>query len=91
MLGVFSGAVASPPEELVAAGSRSPSPKTTASDLVARFLEAAAPAMSVRIGGRDGDGGHLAYSHPDESTFNARYSHNPHRTTASPLDNQIWF
>ncbi|CAA6669025.1 unnamed protein product [Spirodela intermedia] len=70
MLGIFSGTVVPPPEELVAAGSRSPSPKTTASDLVARFQEIASPAMSVRIG--DGDGGHLAYSHRGESAFNAR-------------------
>ncbi|MQL76237.1 hypothetical protein Taro_008618 [Colocasia esculenta] len=69
MLGVFSGAIVAPPEELVAAGSRTPLPKTRASVLVARFLESAAPAVSVSVAG---DGSHLAYSHAGESPFNPR-------------------
>uniref|UniRef100_A0A1D1XM05 Stem-specific protein TSJT1 n=1 Tax=Anthurium amnicola TaxID=1678845 RepID=A0A1D1XM05_9ARAE len=71
MLGVFSGAVVAPPEELVAAGSRTPSPKTRASELVEKFLEAATPAVSVKIGG-GGDDGHLVYSHRNESPFSPR-------------------
>ncbi|MQL68972.1 hypothetical protein Taro_001280 [Colocasia esculenta] len=69
MLGVFSSTVVAPPEELVAAGSRTPSPKTRASELVKRFLDAAAPAVSVRVG--DGDS-HLAYSQHNQSPFSPR-------------------
>ncbi|CAA6663506.1 unnamed protein product [Spirodela intermedia] len=69
MLGVFSGGLVAPPEELVVAGSRTPSPKTRASELVATFLEASAPAISINLGG---DGSHLAYSHHNESPFSPR-------------------
>lgn len=69
MLGVFSGSTVEPPEELVAAGSRTPSPKTKASELVTRFLGSASPAVSVRIGGDDGV---LAYSHRNQSIFSPR-------------------
>ncbi|MQL73808.1 hypothetical protein Taro_006174 [Colocasia esculenta] len=70
MLGVFSGTVVVPPEELVAAGSRTPSPKTRAGELVERFLRAApAPAVSVKVGSDDGI---LAYSHGGESPFHPR-------------------
>nr|ACG40547.1 hypothetical protein [Zea mays] len=44
MLAVFSGQVVEVPAELVAAGSRTPSPKTKASQLVGRFLAASEPA-----------------------------------------------
>lgn len=69
MLGVFSGAVVAPPEELVAAGSRTPSPKTRAAELLERFLGAAAPAVSVKVGG---DEGVLAYSHRGETPLHPR-------------------
>lgn len=65
MLAVFSGEVVEVPAELVAAGSRTPSPKTRASELVKRFLAApgADPAVSVDLGSL----GNLAYSHANQS------------------------
>lgn len=68
MLGVFSGQVVEVPEELVAAGSRTPSPKTRASELVNRFLAAAAPAVSIQLGSF----GHIVYSHANQSPFRPR-------------------
>lgn len=70
MLGVFSGDVVEVPAELVAAGSRTPSPKTRASELVGRFLAAAEPAVSLQLG----DLGHLAYSHANQSLLRPRYT-----------------
>ncbi|KAK2990507.1 hypothetical protein RJ640_019787, partial [Escallonia rubra] len=63
MLGVFSSSVVSPVEELVAAGSRTPSPKTTAATLLKRFLECNDSGVSVRVS----DHVHLAYSHHNQS------------------------
>lgn len=63
MLGVFSNTVVTPPDELVTAGSRTPSPKTKASDLTDRFLRDNAGAVSIQIG----DMGHLAYTHKNQS------------------------
>jgi len=68
MLGIFSGAIVSPPEELVAAGSRTPSPKTTGSTLVNRFVEKNPSAVSVQVG----DYVQLAYSHHNESPLRPR-------------------
>jgi len=68
MLGVFSGEVVEVPAELVAAGSRTPSPKTRASELVNRFLASAAPAVSVQLGSL----GHLAYSHTNQAPLRPR-------------------
>jgi asparagine synthetase B (glutamine-hydrolysing) len=68
MLGVFSGEVVEVPEELVAAGSRTPSPKTRASELVNRFLAAASPAVSIQLGSF----GHIVYSHANQSPFRPR-------------------
>ncbi|KAL8515322.1 hypothetical protein ACS0TY_014146 [Phlomoides rotata] len=68
MLGVFSSSIVSPPEELVAAGSRTPSPKVTADKLVARFLDANSSAVSVKIG----DDVHLAYTHCNQSASQPR-------------------
>ncbi|GAB4851134.1 hypothetical protein Ancab_030428 [Ancistrocladus abbreviatus] len=68
MLGVFSSSIVSPPEELVAAGSRTPSPKTKAADLVNRFLQSSASAVSVRVG----DCAQLAYTHEGESPIQPR-------------------
>ncbi|XP_058083186.1 stem-specific protein TSJT1 [Magnolia sinica] len=68
MLGVFSSAIVTPPDELVAAGSRTPSPKMTATALVDRFLENSPSAVSVRMG----DHGHLAYTHHHESPLQPR-------------------
>jgi len=62
MLGVFSSSVVSPPEELVAAGSRTPSPKTKAAELMNRFLNGNPSAMSVQVG----DDAHLAFTHHNE-------------------------
>ncbi|XP_028087456.1 uncharacterized protein LOC114288166 [Camellia sinensis] len=49
MLGVFSSNIVSLPEELVAAGSRTPSPKTTATALVKQFLQCNDSGVSVQI------------------------------------------
>ncbi|KAH9682897.1 DUF3700 domain-containing protein [Citrus sinensis] len=68
MLGVFSSAIVSPPEELVAAGSRTPSPKTTSTALVDRFLQANSSAVSVQVG----DNVTLAYTHQNESPLRQR-------------------
>eukprot|EP00262_Sarcandra_glabra_P010109 TRINITY_DN24_c0_g1_i1.p1 TRINITY_DN24_c0_g1~~TRINITY_DN24_c0_g1_i1.p1 ORF type:complete len:252 (+),score=33.03 TRINITY_DN24_c0_g1_i1:73-756(+) len=57
-----------PPDELLAAGSRTPSPKMTATALVGRFLEDTPSAVSVRIG----DHCHLAYTHHNESPLQPR-------------------
>ncbi|URE29090.1 Stem-specific protein [Musa troglodytarum] len=68
MLGVFSGEVVEVPEELVVAGSRTPSPKTRAAELMNRFLRRSAPAVSIQLGYL----GHLAYSHTNQSPFAPR-------------------
>ncbi|KAI3469525.1 hypothetical protein Pfo_026188 [Paulownia fortunei] len=68
MLGVFSSSIVSPPDELVAAGSRTPSPKVTAAKLLARFLEANSSAVSVQIG----DDVQLAYTHYNQSALQPR-------------------
>ncbi|KAL9240786.1 hypothetical protein vseg_014964 [Gypsophila vaccaria] len=68
MLGVFSSSVVSPPEELVVAGSRTPSPKTKASVLMSRFLAGNGSAVSVMVG----DDAQLAISHQGESPLRPR-------------------
>lgn len=68
MLGVFSSSIVSPPQELVAAGSRTPSPKVTADRLVARFVEANSSAVSMQIG----DDVQLAYTHNNQSPLSPR-------------------
>ncbi|THU68106.1 hypothetical protein C4D60_Mb08t00400 [Musa balbisiana] len=68
MLGVFSGEVVEVPEELVVAGSRTPSPKTRAAELMNRFLGSSAPAVSIQLGYLC----HLAYSHTNQSPFAPR-------------------
>jgi asparagine synthetase B (glutamine-hydrolysing) len=68
MLAVFSGAVVGVPAELVAAGSRTPSPKTRASELVTRFLGGADPAVCMHLG----DLGTVAYSHANQALLRPR-------------------
>ncbi|XP_017975287.1 PREDICTED: stem-specific protein TSJT1 isoform X2 [Theobroma cacao] len=68
MLGVFSSSIMSPPDELVAAGCRTPSPKITADALVKRFLETNSSAVSMQIG----DHAQFAYSHHNESALQPR-------------------
>jgi asparagine synthetase B (glutamine-hydrolysing) len=68
MLGLFSSSIVSPPEELVAAGSRTPSPKITAGALVNRFLETNPSGVSVQIG----DHVQLAYTHHNQSPIQPR-------------------
>jgi len=68
MLGVFSSSVMSPPEELVAAGSRTPSPKITATALINRFLDSNPSGVSLQIG----DHVQLAYTHQNESASQPR-------------------
>ncbi|KAM7527166.1 hypothetical protein LguiB_030576 [Lonicera macranthoides] len=63
MLGIFSSSVVSPPEELVAAGSRTPSPKTTAAVLVKQFIQCNEAGVTLQIG----DHVHLAYSQHSQS------------------------
>jgi len=68
MLGIFSSSIVSPPDELVAAGSRTPSPKTSSGKLVKRFLEANPSAVSMKID----DDVQLAYTHHNQSPLNPR-------------------
>ncbi|CAM8988351.1 unnamed protein product [Rhodiola kirilowii] len=68
MLGLFSSSVVSPPDELVAAGSRTPSPKLSAANLLARFLRDNPSAVSVHVG----DNAQLAYTHHNESPLQPR-------------------
>ncbi|KAF3457194.1 hypothetical protein FNV43_RR01851 [Rhamnella rubrinervis] len=68
MLGVFSNSIVSAPDELIAAGSRTPSPKITAAALVNRFVETNASAVSVQVG----DHVQLAYTHHNESPLQPR-------------------
>ncbi|KAA8548593.1 hypothetical protein F0562_000277 [Nyssa sinensis] len=68
MLGVFSSSIVSPPDELVAAGCRTPSPKITATALVNRFLNSNASAVSLQIA----DHVQLAYTHHNESALQPR-------------------
>lgn len=65
MLGVFSSSIMSPPDELVAAGSRTPSPKTTSAALLNRFVQTNSSAVSLQLG----DHVQLAYSHETESAL----------------------
>ncbi|KAI9195069.1 hypothetical protein LWI28_011365 [Acer negundo] len=68
MLGIFSSAIVSPPEELVAAGCRTPSPKLSSTALLNRFLQTNSSAVSVQ----SGDYVHLAYTHHNESPLQPR-------------------
>jgi len=68
MLGVFSSSIVSPPDELVAAGSRTPSPKITADSLVKRFLSGNSSAVSVQVG----EDVQLAYTHQNQSPLQPR-------------------
>ncbi|PWA47272.1 aluminum induced protein [Artemisia annua] len=68
MLGVFSSSIVSPPEELVAAGSRTPSPKSSAKALVNKFVSNNASAVAMQIG----DDVQLAYTHQNESLTQPR-------------------
>nr|AII79440.1 aluminum-induced protein [Panax ginseng] len=68
MLGVFSSSIVSPPDELVAAGSRTPSPKITSAELVKRFLERKPSAVSMQIG----NDAQLAYTHHNQSALHPR-------------------
>ncbi|KAL6640436.1 hypothetical protein ACP70R_021559 [Stipagrostis hirtigluma subsp. patula] len=68
MLAVFGGEVVGVPAELVAAGSRTPTPKTRAAELVSRFLGSAEPAASVQLGSL----GTLAYSHANQALLRPR-------------------
>ena len=68
MLGVFSSSIVAPPDELVAAGCRTPSPKITAEALVNRFTQRYPSAVSVHVG----DQVQLAYTHHSESPLQPR-------------------
>ncbi|XP_038878240.1 stem-specific protein TSJT1 [Benincasa hispida] len=65
MLGIFSSSIMSPPDELVAAGSRTPSPKTTSAALLNRFVQTNSSAVSLQLG----DHVQLAYTHETESVL----------------------
>ncbi|KAK4766877.1 hypothetical protein SAY86_014628 [Trapa natans] len=68
MLGVFSSSIVSPPDELVAAGCRTPSPKMTAATLVSRFSDAHASSVTMQVGDRV----QLVYTHQNESLLKPR-------------------
>ncbi|KAJ4825760.1 hypothetical protein Tsubulata_029389 [Turnera subulata] len=68
MLGVFSSGIVSPPDELVAAGSRTPSPKMTADSLVKRFIGTNSDAVSLQVG----DDAQLAFTHHSQSLLRPR-------------------
>ncbi|KAK7332294.1 hypothetical protein VNO80_29044 [Phaseolus coccineus] len=68
MLGIFNSSVVSPPEELVVAGSRTPSPKTTAEKLLKRFVESQTSTVSLQVG----EHVQLAYTHHSESPRHPR-------------------
>ncbi|KAK7292390.1 hypothetical protein RIF29_08168 [Crotalaria pallida] len=70
MLGVFSSSIVSAPEELVAAGSRTPSPKTTAGNLVKRFVERESYGSAVWM--QVGEHAQLAYTHHNQSLWQPR-------------------
>ncbi|KAJ4956447.1 hypothetical protein NE237_013230 [Protea cynaroides] len=68
MLGIFSSGIVTPPDELVAAGCRTPLPKTKSTVLVNRFTESNPCAVSVQIE----DDVHLIYTHHGESALQPR-------------------
>ncbi|XP_023006444.1 stem-specific protein TSJT1-like isoform X2 [Cucurbita maxima] len=68
MLGVFSSSIISPPDELVAAGCRTPSPKISSTALTKRFADSNTAAVSLQIG----DHVHLAFTHHNESPLRPR-------------------
>ncbi|KAL4385232.1 hypothetical protein GQ457_15G022740 [Hibiscus cannabinus] len=68
MLGVFSSEIVTPPEELVVAGDRSPSPRTSASTLMKRYINSNPSSVSIQIG----DEVNLAYSRKNESLLQPR-------------------
>ncbi|CAM8895234.1 unnamed protein product [Rhodiola kirilowii] len=68
MLGIFSSSVVSPPDELVAAGSRTPSPKTSAAALLTRFVRDYPSAVSVQVGHH----AQIAYTHHNQSPLQPR-------------------
>ncbi|XP_022759721.1 stem-specific protein TSJT1-like isoform X2 [Durio zibethinus] len=68
MLGVFSSEIVTPPEELVAAGNWSPSPRTTSLALMKRYIKSNLSSVSIQIGEQV----NLAYSHQNESLLRPR-------------------
>ncbi|XP_031743941.1 stem-specific protein TSJT1 isoform X2 [Cucumis sativus] len=68
MLGIFSSSIMSPPDELVAAGCRTPSPKISSTALAKRFADSNSAAVSLQIG----DHVHLAFTHHNESPLRPR-------------------
>uniref|UniRef100_A0A9I9DQ06 DUF3700 domain-containing protein n=1 Tax=Cucumis melo TaxID=3656 RepID=A0A9I9DQ06_CUCME len=68
MLGIFSSSIMSPPDELVAAGCRTPSPKISSRALAKRFADSNAAAVSLQIG----DHVHLAFTHHNQSPLRPR-------------------
>ncbi|ERN12332.1 hypothetical protein AMTRI_Chr01g137580 [Amborella trichopoda] len=68
MLAVFSNTVVTPPDELVAAGCRTPSPKTKASELVERFSQKFPSGLCVCVG----DLAHLCHTHENQALLQPR-------------------
>ncbi|KAF3793057.1 Stem-specific protein [Nymphaea thermarum] len=68
MLGVFSSSIVTAPDELAAAGNRTPSPKTTASLLFDRFVQSSADVVSFRLHGD----AYLAYTHRNQTPLMPR-------------------
>jgi len=69
MFMVFSGEMVEVPVELVAVGRWTPSPKTKAFELIARFLGTCPSTVFVRLT----DLSHLTYSHTNQALLHARY------------------
>ncbi|CAN6452860.1 unnamed protein product [Victoria cruziana] len=68
MLGIFSSSIATAPDELAAAGNRTPSPKLAASVLFDRFVKSSGDVVSLRL---QGDA-YLAYTHRDQTPLMPR-------------------
>nr|XP_016463590.1 PREDICTED: uncharacterized protein LOC107786595 isoform X4 [Nicotiana tabacum] len=86
MLGVFSSSIVTPPDELVDAGSRTPSPKITAEALVNRFITSDSSAVSIQINGHV----QLAYTHMDESASLPRINSVRYLSIGESLLTDMW-
>ena len=68
MLGVFSGAVVSPPEELIRASHRTPTAMKTADKLLDAFLKNNPSSVAINIG----SAARISYNHQNQSLLQPR-------------------
>ncbi|KAL4179144.1 hypothetical protein AMTRI_Chr13g85840 [Amborella trichopoda] len=68
MLAIFSNDIVSGPQELIDAGSRTPSPKTNASDLLETFISRYPTAVSARVGTE----AYMSYTHENQPLLQPR-------------------